>query len=159
MKSPCLAAALACLALSSCSPDELPETAQIDDAQKAIMYRQHNMRALSAAYRSLELIVRHGLAQEDHLQEHTAALMSAARRVEDNFAFPTHDSNQRSEARALIWQDDEGFTQHAHALLRKSEILSQSVDNLAVDRQALLDSLDAVRQQCLDCHDRYRRRP
>ncbi len=159
MKSPCLAAALACLALSSCSPEELPETPQIDEAQKAIMYRQHNMRALSAAYRSLELIVRHGLAREAHMQEHTEALMSAARRVEDNFAFPTPDSNQRSEARALIWQDNEGFTHHAHALLQKSEILSQSVDNLAVDRQALLDSLDVVRQQCLDCHDRYRRRP
>lgn len=131
----------------------------LDDAAKATLYRQHNMRALSASYRSLELIVRHGLEREAHLEGHATALISAARQIENNFAFPAPATDGQNGARTLIWQDHKGFVQQAQALVRSSDSLLDAVNTELVERQSLIDSLDAVRQQCLDCHDRYRHRP
>lgn len=179
MRSSGLSVGLLSLMLTACGGDEIPDTRMeialpgefgehysemlldpllIDEAEKATLYRQHNMRALSASYRSLELIVRYGLDQEAHLEEYASALTSAARRVADNFEFPASAVEGRSGARAVIWNDHEGFARHVRGLVRDSETLSRTVENGLVDRQALLGSLEAVRHQCLACHDRYRRR-
>lgn len=135
----------------------LPLPGALDVTQQWQDYRQHNMRQMSAAYRGLELVLRHNAVQfSHHLESQATVLALAAERVNDSFAHPAPATTGEPGARPDIWSDASRFEQHVRGLERESAALSRMVQADAANSEQLLQQLNRVRHQCLSCHDTFR---
>jgi cytochrome c556 len=138
--------------------ERVPDPAQADPTDVATSYRQHNMRSLSASYRSLELILRYDAGFEVDLYDHATALTTHAQRLAGTFELRAPAPSGQDGARDEIWQQWETFQLHADGLTRAAAALATASASADQPRDALLAMLNDARHQCLACHQRFRRR-
>ncbi|MGF1676740.1 MAG: c-type cytochrome [Rivularia sp. (in: cyanobacteria)] len=125
------------------------------DVEKVIFYRQQQMRALSAHFRSLEGIIDYDVPFKGQAIQHVEALNDIAKYLPDLFPEGTAANPDKKGAKDLIWKEPEKFSQHIQGF-QKSLADLQCVLNQSGESNNKKTALIAVRHQCLACHASYR---
>ncbi len=132
--------------------EESPAKPLADNADAVVRLRQFHMRATSASFRSLEVLINDGRGTSELAIAKATALGALADGNAGIFAAPIPPAGELG-AKPQIWSEPDLFREHVAAFAAATKSLEQYVREK--DAAQLAPALVAVRYECLACHYYY----
>jgi cytochrome c556 len=123
-----------------------------NDDERIRYARQQQMRAFSAHFRAVEAAVSYNAPVEALVPTNTNALAELARTLPQLFRSRIPMEPERHGAKPAIWDEPQRFALHVTGFQDATSALVKATQEGA----ALLAPLQAVRHQCLACHQSFR---
>ena len=117
----------------------------------AVMARMESMSAIANNMKVLGTMAK-GAVEFDAQAAREAAAEIARHAEQTPVLFKANETDPKSEAKSLIWDDFDDFTQKSDDLVRVASDLSNTIQS-ADDLRAAVGSLGAT---CKSCHATYR---
>lgn len=123
-----------------------------DEVDNVIRYRQYTMSSISDHFKSLKYLSSGKITQPEQWLPHARALNDLAKMVPT--MFPEGSDFGETDAKEAIWSNKKDFNQKAQNLVKRSEVLLQSIQN--DQRSQVKGDVAQLGKACKACHKKYR---
>jgi len=122
------------------------------DDERVRYARQQQMRAFSAHFRTIEASVKYGAPFDGLIAANAASLENLGQGLAELFRPEVPMESGRHGAKSDIWSEPSRFALHVKGFQAAASNLRQATN----DRVPLAAPLQAMRHQCLACHQSFR---